>query len=244
VLFLAAFVYAQNVSAAPNTNALSKQDQTAASANDEESITNKERKSTQEPNTQKDTKSIKIEIKNGKTIFKADDQSVVELKSEETEASPIKLDDKDGSGQIKISTKKDSFFISKSKIQARTNFPLTVNFETNELQVTTPKGTKTVTVLPDKAVEGMLKAGIIDKISQLPVSEPEGSESGSLVDAVELTTDSKNSLVYKIDGEKTKKIFGIIPVKFKKTAYVSAETGSITPLTKSPFDKIIDLIAF
>ena len=39
-----------------------------------------------------------------------------------------------------------------------------VNLETNELIVTTPKGTKTVTILPDKAVENMLAANVLDQL--------------------------------------------------------------------------------
>lgn len=53
--------------------------------------------------------------------------------------------------------------ITRNRVTAKTGFPLSVNLETNELMVTTPKGTKIVTVLPDQAVAHMLSANVLDQ---------------------------------------------------------------------------------
>lgn len=63
-----------------------------------------------------------------------------------------------------IRSNENASLVIRNKIVTQTHFPLMVNLETNELIVTTPKGQKIVTVLPDKAVENMLAANVLDQL--------------------------------------------------------------------------------
>jgi hypothetical protein len=63
-----------------------------------------------------------------------------------------------------IRSNENASLVIRNKIVTQTHFPLMVNLETNELIVTTPKGQKIVTVLPDKAVENMLAANVLSQL--------------------------------------------------------------------------------
>lgn len=69
-----------------------------------------------------------------------------------------------GDKTTKVMSRGNAFVVIKNKIGAQTHFPLMVDLETNELIVTTPAGQKVVTVLPDKAVENMLAANVLDQL--------------------------------------------------------------------------------
>ena len=83
---------------------------------------------------------------------------------EASSASQIIIEPPAHKENIEIRTKNQAAYIIKNKVATNPNFPLMINPETNELMVTTPNGTKTVTILPDKAVENMLAANVLDQI--------------------------------------------------------------------------------
>jgi len=140
---------------------------------------------------------------------------------------------------------------------AISHFPISINPATGEMTITTPAGTKVVTVLPDQAVENMLTKGIISKIGghiatgSGDLGEDDSSASATIqsednslqsVENVELTEEN-GVPVYKINGQKEKRFFGIIPVTIDKTVTVSAETGELESQQLSPFERIIDLLS-
>ncbi|MBI4062352.1 hypothetical protein HY410_00360 [Candidatus Gottesmanbacteria bacterium] len=84
--------------------------------------------------------------------------------SGETDSSTIVINPPDDQDDIVIRASGSASQVIRNKIFAQTHFPLMVNLETNELMVTTPKGTKIVTVLPDKAVQNMLAANVLDQL--------------------------------------------------------------------------------
>jgi hypothetical protein len=69
-----------------------------------------------------------------------------------------------GGNGFKVRAHENASLVIRNKLAAQTHFPLKVNLETNELIVTTPKGEKTVTVLPDAAVFNMLAANVLDQL--------------------------------------------------------------------------------
>jgi hypothetical protein len=83
---------------------------------------------------------------------------------EGTESGEIEIEEPEDQDNVKVRSNGNAFVVIRNKIGAQTNFPLMVNLETNELIVTTPKGSKVVTVLPDKAVENMLAANVLDQL--------------------------------------------------------------------------------
>lgn len=140
----------------------------------------------------------------------------------------------------------------------RTNFPITVNPVTGEKTVTTPSGTHTV-ILPDVAIQNMIKAGFPVVLPPEPSpnpSPPEGTSSatpsatpsaspitGTDEGAVTLT-EVNGQLVYEIPAVKPQKFLGIMKVDVKVKGIVSAESGSILKIKKSIFDSILDFLSF
>lgn len=117
--------------------------------------------------TQVTKKSQKIEIKADKDELKLqfvnNDGDVVDP-IETTPSSTVDIAQPAFTNTIQISGNNDAAQIIRNRVAAQTHFPLTVNLETNELIVTTPKGSKVVTVLPDQAVAHMLAANVLDQI--------------------------------------------------------------------------------
>jgi hypothetical protein len=210
---------------------------------------------------------------------------------EGTESGEFDIEPPEYQQNIKVRTKNQAAYVIKNKIAAQSHFPLTVNLETNELIVTTPKGAKVVTVLPDKAVENMLAANVLDQLGgkgglrwlqqqATPSATPyddatssatpddDATQSGNLDDedddqdvgtssaapqmqveteadqVVELTTDDQSdTLVYRIQGSKFKKLFGFRDVELPRTAVVSAETGELIRVEQTLYHRILDFLS-
>ncbi|MBI5356957.1 hypothetical protein HZB78_05120 [Candidatus Collierbacteria bacterium] len=156
--------------------------------------------------------------------------------NDKTETEVLKIKDREDKDEIKIKTKNGEFVIDRNRVGATTNFPLSVDSSTNILTVTTPAGEKQVTVLPDQAVQNMLSRNIIDQVS--------GQDAIDLSSRVKMSQKSDGSLVYEVEGEKQEKLFGLMPLKFKKTAVVSVETGELLETKESFTDKLLGLISF
>lgn len=81
-----------------------------------------------------------------------------------TDSGVLEIEEPDYKTKVRIRSKDQANYVIRQKVAAKTNFPLQVNLDTNELIVTTPKGSKVVTILPDKAVENMLAAKVLDQL--------------------------------------------------------------------------------
>ncbi|OGD89446.1 hypothetical protein A3J17_03025 [Candidatus Curtissbacteria bacterium RIFCSPLOWO2_02_FULL_40_11] len=137
----------------------------------------------------------------------------------------------------------------------RTNFPITVNPATGEKIVTTPSGTHVV-ILPEVAIQNMIRAGfpvvLPPEPSPSPTSSPEATASATPEATASATsqegsillTELNNQLVYEIPAVKKQKFLGVLPVDVRITGYVSAENGSIITTKKSFFNKILDALSF
>ena len=162
---------------------------------------------------------------------------VQEIKEQpENETEVMRIREREEKNEVKINTRNGGFVIDRNNVGATTNFPLTVDSQTNILTVTTPSGEKQVTTLPDQAVQNMLSRNVIDKIT--------GQNVADLSNRVKMTQKSDGSLVYEVEGEKQEKLFGLVPLKFKKTAVVSVETGELLETKESFADKLLGLISF
>ncbi len=83
--------------------------------------------------------------------------------TEATSSAELEIEDSVDKNKTKVRSDGRAFSVIRNNIEAKTNFPLMVNLDTNELMVNTPKGTKIVTVLPDQAVSNMLAANVLDQ---------------------------------------------------------------------------------
>jgi len=139
----------------------------------------------------------------------------------------------------------------------RTNFPITINPETNEKTVTTPGGVKTI-ILPEVAIQNMIRAGFPVVLSEdkpdegTPSASPEATPSGATESGeIEVDSDAEiqlteldGELVYEIPAVKEEKFLGVVSVKIKVKGVVSAENGEIIKLQKSLIDSLLDLLSF
>ena len=172
---------------------------------------------------------------------------------EETELGEdeiISIDERADRNQIRIRTfdttadqLQNRAIIERLNTQALTDLPLSVNLETNELIVTTSIGERTVTILPDQAVQNMLAANVIDRMS--------GQELVSLVqqggietlDQVIQLSEQNGIPIYEIEGIKEHRLLGFIPVTTDVTVTVSAETGEVIDTNQSFLDTIVDIFS-
>lgn len=184
---------------------------------------------------------IKFEIENGKVKIETkvkQGENETELENEaENEAidqAEAELEDED----IKIATAPGQIALVNKRVGALSNFPISIDPTTRQLTVTTPAGIKVVAVLPQRAIDNMLAAHVMDDV----VGEKVNNSLGSIPDLVSLET--KNGvLVYKVKGNKTHKLLGFIPVKTGVEAFVSAENGQVVESTDSLLGRILNRLA-
>lgn len=136
--------------------------------------------------------------------------------------------------EVKVASSSGGFIAVKNKIGVKSSFPLAVNPETGELQVTTPSGVKVVTVLPDKAVSNLLTSHVLDTVTS--ESTKDATETIQL-----LEKDSKP--VFEVQGEKEEKLLGLLPVKISKKVTVSADDGSVVAEQETLLNRILDLLS-
>lgn len=110
-------------------------------------------------------KTVRLEPKDYQLQITVEDEEGEEIEIPEgTESAEFEIEEPEDKTTVKVRSLKNSYAVIRDKIAAQTHFPLMVNLDTNELIVTTPAGQKTVTVLPDQAVENMLAANVIDQL--------------------------------------------------------------------------------
>lgn len=127
--------------------------------------------------------------------------------------------------------------IKKGEVKAETELPVGVDPTTHELTVTTPAGTKTVTVLPDAAVKSLLDNKLLTNV-QSQVS----SQSG-ITQNVILTT-VNNEPTFAVNGILQKRILGVVPVGFAKKTFVSATTGQVVKTDETLLNRILETLSF
>lgn len=139
---------------------------------------------------------------------------------------------------LKIATAEGQTAIVNKGVGALSTFLLSVNPKTKELTVTTPAGSKVVTVLPQKAVDNMLASHVMDYVT----GEKVNNSLASIPSLVKL--EIRNGVLgYQIKGIKTHKLLGMIPIKTEVEVFVSAENGQVVENTQSLLGRILSKIA-
>lgn len=184
---------------------------------------------------------LNYKLDQGKMILKVEDESNNEVKMDDEQILKLKeavkkeLEDEG----ITIATESSKPTFAKNGVTSVSEFPLSVDIATKQLIVTTPAGSKIVTVLPDKAVNNLLAAGVVTKVDSSQTTE---SELQSVEKQVKLTT-YKNIMVYEIKGTKTHKVFGLLPINMPLKAYVSVEEGNPIVTEQSLLANVIDFLS-
>lgn len=182
---------------------------------------------------------LRLEREDDRVIVKLENEEGEEVELPEQEEEEIfKIEERE-EGDVKVRAFGLGFLISAGELGAQTDFPISVDLETNELRVTTPAGEKVVTVLPDRAVFNMLAANVINQVQGLPFTEQVGTGL-TLEDIVNLIATEEGILAYKIPGVSNQKFLGFIPVGVAKTAIVSVETGQLLEVKQPILLRLLD----
>lgn len=155
--------------------------------------------------------------------------------------------------KTEIASDSSSIVIKKNNVKARIGFPLSIDGATNQLIVTRPDGTtKTVTVLPDQAVNNFIRN---NKVNLINFKDPTGTSSGETQtqgtgsaatdnqEAQIKLVEYNDQLAYEIKGKKKLKILGLFEITAPTTGYVSAETGDVLAHKESLFTKFLNVLS-
>lgn len=188
---------------------------------------------------------IRYELKDGQLVVKVENEEGEEVELEEAEIDEIEdeVEDELEDAGIKIATAAGKLAVIKNRFGAFTNFPLSINPETNELIVTTPAGQKVVTILPDQAVQNMLAANVISRLGSQVLAEAVRTGQVATISGIIQLGVRNNISVYEIPGIRDFRLLGFIPVSAPITAVVSAETGELVTAEQPLLTRIVDLLS-
>lgn len=189
---------------------------------------------------------IKYEMRNGQITTKAEDEKgeEVEMEDEELEKLEDEIEDDSDEDSIKIATGgAGQLKFTKNHFAASTKFPLSVDVDTNELIVTTPKGEKAVTVLPEQVIQNLYAKNIVNRIEEAEEEDEASEKDESSVNRHMILTEKDGTPVYELTGVSDKKFLGVLSVKVEKEIVVSAETGNVLSTDISFGDRILDLLS-
>lgn len=191
------------------------------------------------------TVKLKYRVENGQVVLKVENEigEEVELEDDELKKLGDAVEEELGDDDVKLApTTNNQLAVTKNQVTAVTNFPLAINVVTKQLIITTPEGQRVVTILPDEAVGNLLATGIINKVETPPADTTTQGQLGALTGVVKLEI-RNNEIVYKVNGTKTHRMLGFIPVTTPVTAFVSADTGNTVAKQQSVLTNIVDLLS-
>lgn len=183
-----------------------------------------------------------FEAEDGNVRLKVENSDGEEIQTRERLREKAELEQTLDDERIDVSSDDGHLAIEHNAVRARVNFPLSIDPVTHELIVTTPEGEKTVSVLPDAAVQRLLASGFLTRVAS-DSAVPTASGSAVLSAAMELKLHNGN-LVYEVQGQKEHKLFGFIPVATARTVTVSALTGEMLSQTQSWLSSFLGLLSF
>lgn len=179
---------------------------------------------------------VKFEAKNEEATQEAEKEQA-ENENEDEQAlheANNALETKD----IEVATNDSGLIVRQGETEAETHLPISVNTVTHELTVTTPAGTKTVTVLPDAAVNNLLNQGILTNVESQPATA--GASPTNKVTIVEFN----NEPAFEVHGTVEKKLFGVIPFGQGKKVFVSTQTGGVLSQSEDLLGQLLGLFSF
>lgn len=199
---------------------------------------------------------VRLKTKDGKTTLEVTQNGIktklvsedgkLTVKAEKEDGTEVELEDESfkevenhlAEDNISVSTESGQLVIQKNNTRATTTLPLSVDLGTNTLSVDTPSGVKTLAVLPDQAVQNLIDAGIINRVSGT-VNQATGE-----TETEKLQVEDRNGvLVYEVKGISDQRLFGLIPLKISKDISVSTETGNAVVINQSLVSRLLDILS-
>lgn len=182
---------------------------------------------------------VRYEIRDGRVIVKAETEEGEEVAEQEL----FKIEDRLDKNDIKVATEGAKLLVTRNNVGALSNFPLQLDLNTNALIASTPDGSKTLTTLPDQAVQNLLAANIISRLN--PAVLQQATQQGDLtsVSGVIALGERNGVLVYEIAGLRDHRLLGFIPVTTPVEIVVLAQTGQVITQEQSLLANIVDLLS-
>ncbi len=107
---------------------------------------------------------------------------------------------------MRVRLSENNFIISKNGADVLSRFPLTVDDETGDIYVQTPKGEVLLGIMPDAIVEKAQSSDDIDEVETLEL-------------------ETEDNLEYKLTGTKSGDLLGIFAIQIPSTLVYDADTG-------------------
>lgn len=174
----------------------------------------------------------RFELKEGKLVIKKENENENEAENEQelNENQAQEVENELEKEDIKVSTEGGSLVVLRRGIGARTTLPISIDTATNSLIVTTPAGTKVVTILPDVAINNLIAGNVLSVIENEPA------------DAAELS-EVENHLVFEVDGIKKEKFLGLLTVSLRKKVVMNAQTAQVEQEQESLLTRFLDILS-
>lgn len=182
---------------------------------------------------------VRYEIRDGRVIIKAETEEGEDVEEQEL----FKIEDRLDKAGIKVATEGGKLVVARNNVGAISNFPIQVDLNTNQLVASTSAGPRTLTTLPDQAIQNLIAANVISRLD--PSILQQAAQTGGLTSVSEVVAlGERNGVpIYEINGLRDQKLFGFIPVTTAITVVVSAETGQTVTQAQSLLSSIIDLLS-
>ncbi len=182
---------------------------------------------------------VRYEVRDGRVTIKAKTEGGENVEEQEL----FKIVDRLNKTGIKVATEGGKLLVVRNNIGALSNFPLSVDLNTNQLIASTSAGTRVLTVLPDQAVQNMLAANVISRLGPKAITEAARTGQATTVSSIIQLGLRNNIPVYEILGIRDFRLLGFIPISLPVTAVVSAETGDLVNVDQPLTTTIVDLLS-
>jgi len=185
----------------------------------------------------------RLEIRDDRVVIKAEQEDGTEVELEND--TLFKIDDRLAKDNIKVATAgAEQFLLQKGTTGAVTDFPVSVDLATNTVFINTPSGQRTITVLPEQAIQNLIAANIVNRLGGRAVVDEATNNNLTSVSQLIILGEKNGIPVYEINGISNQKLLGFIPVLIEKEVTVSAETGNALSINESLSARILDAISF
>jgi len=129
-------------------------------------------------------------------------------------------------GQTQVRSTNKGFEIERGDVKVKTNLPVSIEKDAQQISIVTPTGQKIVTTLPDEAKNTVVSSGLANEV----IGEIELKQKG-------------DDVVFHMNTTDAKRMFGFLPVSVNREVEVSATTGQITGTTQSFGQRLLDFFS-
>lgn len=183
------------------------------------------------------TEPIDLEEKGTEVTLESSSDSLDIEKADGTSASIptdslTKINQELESKHISLHKDGNATSLTQQGTEATSSLPISVDLHTQTFSVTTGDTAKSLTLLPNDAIQILLQNGILSIVT---------TDSTTKKEQITLTQ-SSNEPVFVVTGLEDKHLFGIFPIEIGKTVTISAQTGDVKQVQEDTLTKIIDFL--